>query len=297
MRIMDYPKATEIVKGQTFLNVDSAQAGTKAIEADDLRKQLMKFVSAEEYYDFLDHINIPIILRRNIGRGKNLGSEVTDEQKAHIADGTFRGIFIGDYWEQGGFTWRVADIDYWYGTADPMNATHHVVIVPDQRLGNSVYTYNFNMNTADTVVGAYANSEMKTKWLPQITNIIRDFAHGNLLTYRNLFANATSQDGYAAAGSWYVTDVDLMNEPMVFGSYILMHGVTTTEIPYRFTIDKTQLSLFKLFPEFINRQRISYWLRDVISKNSFSTITSTGYASYSGSSATLGVRPVFGITG
>ena len=32
-------------------------------------------------------------------RGKYLGDHVTEEQFAHIADGSFEDLYVGDYWE------------------------------------------------------------------------------------------------------------------------------------------------------------------------------------------------------
>ena len=75
--------------------------GNKAIGADDaLFAMLDAFIPKEQ--------------RRMIYRGKNLGAVVTEEQKANIKNGTFKGFFLGDYWTIGGYTWRIVDFDYWY---------------------------------------------------------------------------------------------------------------------------------------------------------------------------------------
>ena len=46
-------------------------------------------------------------LRNCIYRGKNLGTEVTAEQISEIKAGTFRDLWVGDYWEMGGYRWRI----------------------------------------------------------------------------------------------------------------------------------------------------------------------------------------------
>ena len=56
----------------------------------------------------------PVELRRVLFRGKNLGTALTAVQKAAIKDGSFKGMFLGDYWSIGGRIWRIVDMDYWY---------------------------------------------------------------------------------------------------------------------------------------------------------------------------------------
>lgn len=297
MRIMDYPKTTEIVKGSTFLNVDSAAAGTKAIEADDLRKEFMKFTTRSEFYNFLDQINIPLVLRRNIGRGSLLGSVVTDEQKAAIADGSFKGMFIGDYWEKNGIRWRIADMDYWFGKGNPICNTHHVVIVPDSGLGNEHIGYYFAMNGTDTTAGGYLGSQMVSSYISQISSIIYNFVSVNkVLAYYDLFTNSVA-NGYPSSGAWSEANVVLMNEPMIYGANQMTPASSGTVTSYRYTTSNTQLSLFKLFPEFICASRQSYWLRDICSSAHFACVDSYGNSSKYAASMALSVRPVFGIIG
>ena len=91
----------------------------------------------------------------NAYRGKSLGSGTTfanastAAQRAAIADGSFAGLFCGDYWTVNGTVYRIADSDYWYGTGDSSTTTHHLVIVPDKNWGNG------GMNSTDTTTGAY----------------------------------------------------------------------------------------------------------------------------------------------
>lgn len=296
MRIMNYPKTSEVVKGSTFLNVDSAAAGTKAIEADDLRKEFIKFTTKDEYYDFLDAIGIDVAYRRNIFRGKSLGSSYTSEQKARIADGTFKGFFIGDYWEINGIKYRIADINYWLGTGDTECTTPHLVIVPDSGIGSPQ-----KMNDTNTTDGGYLACKWRAAYASTATGtIFSAFGQSSILNYKELLVNAVT-NGYPSAGTWLMTTVELMNEPMVYGSYQITPGSNGTVISYRYTIDKTQLSLFKLHPEFIvakkNGQRESYWLRDVVSAANFANVNGYGYSTNYYASTALAARPVFGIIG
>ena len=96
-----------------------------------------------------------------IYRGKNLGSSLTAEQAAAIKAGTFKDIYLGDYWQIGGVDYLVAGFDYWYQCGDTACTTHHVVIIPR----NHLYTYH--MNASNTTEGGYVGSDMYKNGLTQ----------------------------------------------------------------------------------------------------------------------------------
>jgi hypothetical protein len=93
----------------------------------------------------------------SIYRGKYLGDEVTADQYAAIAAGTFDDMYIGDYWTINGVNWRIAHFDYWLHCGDSGSGTteHHVVIVPDSAL------YSAKMNETNTTAGGYLHSKMR----------------------------------------------------------------------------------------------------------------------------------------
>jgi hypothetical protein len=93
----------------------------------------------------------------SIYRGKYLGDEVTADQYAAIAAGTFDDMYIGDYWTINGVNWRIAHFDYWLNCGDSGSGTttHHVVIVPDSAL------YSAKMNETNTTAGGYLHSKMR----------------------------------------------------------------------------------------------------------------------------------------
>lgn len=110
----------------------------------------------------------PVELRRVIFRGKNLGTALTAVQKAAIKDGSFKGMFLGDYWSIGGRIWRIVDMDYWYNCGDTAFTSHHLVIMPDEAL------YNAQMNTTNITTGGYVGSEMyKRTWRTQRQSSMR----------------------------------------------------------------------------------------------------------------------------
>lgn len=72
-------------------------------------------------------------------RGKNLGDVITIEQREAISSGTFKELWLGDYWEWDGIKWRIWDFDYWRTTSA---RPHHLVIMPDPKSLTSGITLN-----------------------------------------------------------------------------------------------------------------------------------------------------------
>lgn len=248
--------------------------GNKAIGADDaLFAMLDAFIPKEQ--------------RRMIYRGKNLGAVVTEEQKANIKNGTFKGFFLGDYWTIGSYTWRIVDFDYWYNCGDTAFTTPHLVIMPDKPL------YNAQMNETNITTGGYTGSLMYTENLDQAKTLAASAFGDLILTHREYLTNAVT-DGHASAGAWFDSTLDLPNEIMMYGCHVYAAMNNGTVIPTNYTIGKTQLALFTVVPKLISN-RATFWLRDVVSSAHFAFVTVRGDASANGASASYGVRPVFAI--
>lgn len=248
--------------------------GNKAIGADDaLFAMLDAFIPKEQ--------------RRMIYRGKNLGAVVTEEQKANIKNGTFKGFFLGDYWTIGSYTWRIVDFDYWYNCGDTAFTTPHLVIMPDKPL------YNAQMNETNITTGGYTGSLMYTENLDQAKTLAASAFGDLILTHREYLTNAVT-DGHASAGAWFDSTLDLPNEIMMYGCHVYAAMNNGTVIPTNYTIGKTQLALFTVVPKLISN-RATFWLRDVVSSASFARVSLGGFTGYSGASDSHGVRPVFAI--
>lgn len=249
--------------------------GNKAIGADDaLFAMLDAFIPKEQ--------------RRMIYRGKNLGAVVTEEQKANIKNGTFKGFFLGDYWTIGSYTWRIVDFDYWYNCGDTAFTTPHLVIMPDKPL------YNARMNETNITTGGYTGSLMYTENLDQAKTLAASAFGDLILTHREYLTNAVT-DGHASAGAWFDSTLDLPNEIMMYGCHVYAAMNNGTVIPTNYTIGKTQLALFTVVPKLISN-RATFWLRDVVSSAVFARVNDFGTTgSSTGASGSLGVRPVFAI--
>lgn len=326
MKITDYEKVTELLANNVLL-VDG-DGGTKTILARDLLKALVAVSSSQDYLAKMDisqltQVNtvsasdrillasggsnkgitvndafwgildavISVEQRRNIFRGKNLGTAFTAAQKAEIKAGTFKGFFIGDYWSIGDRIWRIVDINYWLNSGDASCTTPHLVIMPDQSL------YSAKMNETNITTGGYVGSQMYTANLANAKTLVNSaFGSANILNHREYLTNAVT-NGYPSAGAWYDSTVELPNEIMMYGSLVFTPAGDGSFVPNRYTIDKTQLALMKMYPRFINPGRYWYWLRDVVSSALFAYVFYFGDANCSHASNSLGVRPVFGLVG
>ena len=323
MKITDYEKVSNLAINNVFL-IDGDN-GTKTIMASDLAKALVNLLSSKDFISGvnlseLDQINAlsasdKILIGTSAGnkaigandalfamldafiapeqrrvtfRGKNLGSVFTPEQKTNIQNGTFKGFFLGDYWVIGGHTWRIVDFNYWYNCGDTAFTNNHLVIMPDVAL------YNAQMNAENVTTGGYVGSLMYTTNLANAKTIIDSAFGSSVLTHRDLLVNAVT-NGYPSAGAWYDSSVELPNEIMMYGSYIFTPAADGVTIPYRYTINKSQLALFQVAPKFIVNRSYNQWLRDVVSAACFAYVGNYGNTGYADASTSFGVRPVFPI--
>lgn len=240
----------------------------------------------------------------SIFRGKYLGDHVTDEQYATITSGEFNDLYIGDYWTINENNWRIAHFDYWFGCGDTPCTTHHIVIVPD----NSLYALQMNSSSsgvweegdANLTNNGYIGSYMYITGLNQAKTVITNaFGSSHILSHREMLVTL-ADNGIPTGNSWYDSTVELMNEPMVYGSYIFSPQRHGDSHSYLYTIDKTQFALFNHDAKFI-RSSISsntgstYWLRDTVSNYKFANVSFQGFASCDDSTWNLDVRPTFGI--
>ena len=321
MKITDYEKVQALAASNIFL-LDGPN-GTKTIAADALAKALIGLLSSK---DFIGGVNLseltqinelvsgnkllvgttdgnkaiaaedalfamldgfaPVELRRVLFRGKNLGTALTAVQKAAIKDGSFKGMFLGDYWSIGGRIWRIVDMDYWYNCGDTAFTSHHLVIMPDEAL------YNAQMNTTNVTTGGYVGSAMYKSNLANAKTIVNAAFQGSVLTHREYLCNAVA-NGRPSGGAWFDSSIELPNEPMMYGHPHFSPTSDGSTVPSIYTISKTQLALFMVCPRFIVNRSYNQWLRDVVSSAGFAIVYYGGYANCGNASNSIGVRPVF----
>lgn len=225
----------------------------------------------------------------SIYRGKNLGSSVTAAQWAAIADGSFTDLYIGDYWVIDGVNWRIAAFDYYLNSGDTSCTTHHVVIVPD------ICLYEHAMNDTNITIGGYVGSKMYTEGLEQAKTTIKAAFSGHVLSHRVYLTNAVA-DGHPSAGAWCDSEVNLMNEQMVYGGAIFMPIGNGSAVYANYRVEKSQLPLFAHEPSRICN-RNNWWLRDVVTASYFAFVDTYSNAYSYDASYSYGVRPAFSIIG
>lgn len=227
-------------------------------------------------------------------RGKALGGSVTSEQWAAIKAGTFKDLYLGDYWSIGGVDYLIAAFNYWLTCGDTACNTNHLLVVPRNNL------YTAGMNSSNITTGGYVGSKMYKTGLAQAkTTINNAFGSAHILNHRQYLVNAVTS-GAPTGTDWYDSTVELMNENMVYGGRQfspMPNGATDPWNTCRnYTIDKSQLPLFHLAPWLIcNRQW--YWLRDVVSAAGFAAVGGDGDADCGAAGYARGVRPVVGLIG
>lgn len=266
-KLTEYEAVNRFDSGDILIK--DGKKGTKKIDVKDAAREFAGLVSAAQH--------------RIVWGGRNLGSTVTDAQKAAIKNGTFDNLYIGDYWVINNITWRIWDMDYFINCGDTSLNAHHLVIVPDSTL------YNHVMNDTNTTEGGYVGSKMYKEGLEQAKTTFKAAFGDLILNHRDYFTNAVT-DGHASAGAWFDSEVELMNEIMVYGTHVYAAMGTGSMVPNKYTTGKQQFAAPMLNPSIVNR-RGWFWLRDVVSSARFAFVSHYGNANYNDASYSGGVRP------
>jgi len=215
----------------------------------------------------------------------------------HIADGTFKDIFPGDYITKQvtisgtayAINWVIADCDYRLGQGDTETTAHHVVIVPETPIFNS------KMNSDNTTENSYNGSYMHKTVIPTVATGLKNAFGDHIITFRDIIptycTNVASRHylgwtgGSAPYGDWVTETCNLMNELMVYGCQV--YGQSGVDVTFGFH----QLSAFRLSTKLINPNRTNWWLRDVVSSAFFALVVGNGFALPNYASNVYGVRP------
>ncbi len=286
------------VAGNLQLEIESLQETINEIQ-DNINEKTEELT--EDYMEKINDLK-QIVVAPNAAAHNAIyrGKDITDlfyngTLSQQIANQTFDDIFIGDYiiGKTSGRKYLVADINYRLNiTNNDFETTPHILMIPEKIMGTA------NMNDTDITTGGYIGSKMHTSNLIPYRNVIKgDFGAEHILVQRNLFTNEVT-NGYASNGTWYGSDIELMNENMVYGASIFTNVCNGTNLPYNYTADKSQLSLFRYRHDLTvalndEGKKCMYWLRDVVSSTSFANVYSTGFANYDDASEVGGIRPAF----
>jgi len=216
--------------------------------------------------------------------------------------GRSRGIYPGDYIRVpitiNGVTATydivIGDCDYHPHRGAPETTAHHVLAFTRIHIGNE------NMNATNTTAGGYLGSDMWKTILPKYATAIKNaFGSSHILTHRESLSSAESDTVSSAAGSgwaggatswgWYDVDVNLFNEPMVYGCHPFSSSA--------FDIGdcNTQVAAMRHDKTLIFTRLHWYWLRAVVSSSYFAIAGYDGGAGhyYDASVGAGGVRVYF----
>lgn len=282
MKITEYPKVKEIDKSDVFI-VDG-QKGTRQVNAEDAALDFNELMFNSNWFS-----------HRNIFRGKNLGSSFTEEQLAHIHDGSFKDLYVGDYWEVPGkdYEWQIADINYWTGSTEGSNGPilqNHIVVIPTKPIGTSV------MMDSNIVTGGYIASKVCKEVLSSLKKSEIDpfFGANNIRKHRQTLSNAFYEDTNTLDHAIKWIDIDLPDTVAIYGNFNL--GRIPTYNPMSF--NKGQLASLRLNPEnigFDNNDVPHYWTRNISSKYGYLTINNVGQPATYDSNVEKGIRPIFAV--
>ena len=260
---------------------------------------------------------------------------MTATQYEVIADGSFRDLYIGDYWTIDGQDWVICDFDYYLRCDSSTNGIteHHLIMMPrtgmtiragtvlygtspQQTLalltGESSTAFKWNATTeapsTDTTAGGYKYSRMRQIIMKAAnTIVIENFGFSHIKAVNELYPDPSSSSDSGVASNWAWFDhaqtriksqslCDLCNETMVYGQQIWGRGSAYTRVGYEIGTDKFQLSIFALDRSFANI-RADWWLRSTSSATSAMCVSDFGAASIYGTSHANAVRPRFLLVG
>lgn len=302
MKIPEYENVN--LTGDELFLVEDAD-GTATIKARNI------FNSSNILETLLNDPALPVPMRRNIYRGKNLGTSVTEEQKKAIRDGTFEGLAIGDYWmlNDNRYLVRIMDFNYYkfpkYSYNNNGLQTHelgtrdnHVVIIPD-------------VGFTEAYLGGYAPNPVWTKGSDYLETgyancIFRDYVmNSRLLDLSSLYGStaAISKIYYYLSSTinttGHVNAVKLVSDYVMLPTSMMIfgNGGSSTSNPGRddstnvndygrYALESTQLAGFRLNPGLIPLLKYSsyyeklimepYWLREPVAKNLWAVVDVSG---------------------
>lgn len=185
----------------------------------------------------------------------------------------------------------IAAFNYYYNMGDTSLSTPHIILIP-RGIG---FMNTAKMNSTNTTVGGYLNSDMHQIVLPCYAKSIKTALNNHLLSYRTFLSNAINASTPSMAGAglvgassgeaWTATELQLMNEPQLYGTR------AWTSSAYDIGIDYAKMPVFNFVtPETFGRGNA--WLRSVVSSAAFALCNASGIANFNGASAEHYVHPI-----
>ena len=230
---------------------------------------------------FYNMVNISHFgMHNSVYRGASLGTNVSPYM-ASIRNGTFSGMYLGDYWTYGGVNWRIAAFNYFMGVGGTPITQHHVVVVPDKAL------YNAGLHETQPFKGSYLDHTINKSGLNQAVSMAQSaFGANNLMKGWTRVSQGINDNGTVISYTWYSSYAMLLDETMVFGRRLMGAG------PEGNALNLGQLSAFErnhtmIFPGY------TYWLRDRSHASTAVYLKENGEVSTAPLTYGFGIRPYF----
>ena len=316
-RVLDW-EGNEKIAGDLYVKANADSSGGTKIDTELFTDPFAFFSRNTELSNAGFH--------NSIYRGKNLGTTVTNDQWNEIYNGTFKDMYIGDYWVLNGEKKVITHFNYYKNIGVTPFTKNHIIVMNESSMNLTDY-YDFSNDISQQItVGAYdCGSESSTrfrwniKYTPPATegetgtwshsaglykqsHIYVDvlpaaqrkiealIGASHLLKCSKLLPSAVSSSGIASNWAWTSSSstlkIDLPNETQVHGQQIWAGSRQ-----YEIGSDKSQLAIFRLNPQF-TCTRESWWLRTVVNSASVAYINDYGGALYLSAGYAIGLRPI-----
>lgn len=210
---------------------------------------------------------------------KLIGEKLGTEHKAAIANGTFKGLHVGNYMEQENDRVYLTHPDYFYNKGDTKCLMHHFMSASAHNIIKSDGSTTHIWNDTNTTEGGYTNCKYRKTYKSQCDTFYGKF--GTVVKHRELLSNAT-KDGVVSGLAWVDCTSELPSEPQMYGT-IVWGNSSIGGSGYNIGINYIQEALFALCPGLIRNDE-NYYCRDVVSASAVANVDANGVANYSAAS-------------
>lgn len=251
--------------------VDSTETGITKINE--------KFTNSGSLYGMVNNTNVGV--HNSLYRGASLGSSVAPYLQA-IRNGSFSGLYLGDYWTYSGVTWRIVAFNYFINIGEPPFRQNHIVVVPD----NSLFREAWSTTIPDQ--RSYVDSTLNQSTMTQASRMAESlFNRSNMVGVWTRVATGYDGNGAVKDWRWYNPHINIMDEAMLWGTSIFDDSLSRG-------IHHNQFPAFRLNPALVNIEG-EYWLRERASAQTAVYMKSTGQFSHAPLNYSFGVRPYLAI--
>ena len=238
-----------------------------------------KFTNSGSLYGMVNNTNVGV--HNSLYRGASLGSSVMPYLQA-IRNGSFSGLYLGDYWTYAGVTWRIVAFNYFVNIGEPPFRQNHIVVVPD----NSLFKEAWSTTIPDQ--RSYVDSTLNQSTMTQASRMAESlFNRSNMVGVWTRVATGYDGNGSVKDWRWYNPHINIMDEAMLWGTSIFDDSLSRG-------IHHNQFPAFRLNPALVNIEE-EYWLRERASAQTAVYMKSTGQFSHAPLNYSFGVRPYLAI--